>query len=455
MRAEITRRQEDISGTRTQENITGTGCFRNSNQIPLVSRWAEAALASGKLNREMVIDACDRMGEKLDDRYLPFLEEINHGNHIKAKCQLEQARRMLSRPWLEEKIKKELGGWAEKSVQTTTTLDLSGKEVLIREKRMPLGVLFHIGAGNMEGLPVYSVIEGLLSGNVNLVKAADGDRGMTAALLDLMITEEPALAGYIYVFDVPSEDRQSMKALGMAADGIVVWGGDEAITAVRQMAPANVKLIEWGHKTSFCYVTEQAWRRIKEDPACPLLEKIKCLAAHICQTNQLLCNSCQGIYLGTRDKKEFTDFARFFSDILEQECRRDNGYGEIEDAVKGRIAYQLRCMELERDKKVLKGEGCSVTLYKDNILEPSLMYRNCWIKTLPPQDIMGTLKGSKNHLHTAGLICLEHERDQVSELLLRTGIVRVTGGGDMSLTLSGEAHDGEYPLMRYSKIVSY
>ena len=41
-----------------------------------------------------------------------------------------------------------------------------------------------------------------------------------------------------------------------AADGIVVWGGDEAVLAVRQLAAANVKIIEWGHKASFAYVAK-------------------------------------------------------------------------------------------------------------------------------------------------------------------------------------------------------
>ena len=34
--------------------------------------------------------------------------------------------------------------------------------------------------------------------------------------------------------------------LAEAADGIVVWGGDEAVKAVRRLADPGTRLIEWG-----------------------------------------------------------------------------------------------------------------------------------------------------------------------------------------------------------------
>ena len=46
-----------------------------------------------------------------------------------------------------------------------------------------------------------------------------------------------------------------MKRLAGLADGVVVWGGDGAVRGVRELAGPSVKLIEWGHKISFAYVT--------------------------------------------------------------------------------------------------------------------------------------------------------------------------------------------------------
>ena len=61
----------------------------------------------------------------------------------------------------------------------------------------------------------------------------------------------------------------------------------------------------------------------------------------------------------------------------------------------------------------------------------------------------------KGYLQTVGLICPDSEREQLSSLLARAGVVRITEAGEMSRTLPGEAHDGTYPLREYSRIVEY
>ncbi|MBQ8851430.1 MAG: acyl-CoA reductase, partial [Oscillibacter sp.] len=42
---------------------------------------------------------------------------------------------------------------------------------------------------------------------------------------------------------------------------------------------------------------------------------------------------------------------------------------------------------------------------------------------------------------------------ELTRLLARSGVNRVTRAGSMSHTFPGEAHDGEYPLRRYQRMV--
>ena len=81
------------------------------------------------------------------------------------------------------------------------------------------------------------------------------------------------------------------------------------------------------------------------------------------------------------------------------------------------------------------------------------MFRNLWVKPLARKAIVRELKEYTGHLQTVGLICKEQERQLLAKEFVKAGAVRITGGGNMSETLPGEAHDGEYPLRRYSKIV--
>ena len=42
----------------------------------------------------------------------------------------------------------------------------------------------------------------------------------------------------------------------------------------------------------------------------------------------------------------------------------------------------------------------------------------------------------------------------IADLLARAGVDRIMRAGHMSVTFCGEAHDGEYPLRRYMRVVN-
>ena len=82
------------------------------------------------------------------------------------------------------------------------------------------------------------------------------------------------------------------------------------------------------------------------------------------------------------------------------------------------------------------------------------MYGNCLVKPLPKQNVMTELRKNKGVLQTAGLICTPEKRRELTELLIRCGVTRITTAGNMSESFSGEAHDGDYALQRYTRIVN-
>ena len=82
------------------------------------------------------------------------------------------------------------------------------------------------------------------------------------------------------------------------------------------------------------------------------------------------------------------------------------------------------------------------------------MYGNCLVKKLPAKEIVNTLRKSKGYLQTAGLICEKNKREKLGDILSRCGVNRIMKAGNMSEPFCGEAHDGEYPLRRYMRIVN-
>lgn len=356
-----------------------------------------------------------------------------------------QAAVLLSKDMLRLKLKTELGDTAEYETEGAQGFSR------IRVRTMPLGVILHIAAGNTDFLPAYSLVEGLLAGNINILKLPSADDGLSLKLIMQLIEYEPKLKDYIYVFDTPSTDIYGMQKMAELSNGISVWGSDVAIDAVRRMAPTGVKLIEWGQKLGFCYIS--SLDRMEDAD-----EDLKALAEHIADTKQLLCSSCQVIYLNSSSEEERENFARRFAPILEEAVDK-NKTDEI--GVRARdtlVSYTARLKSMvgeeEVSDNVIRKRGCSVIVSDNSRLELSPMMCNVLVKNLPEGKITPVLIESKNYLQTAGLICPDDERGHFTDILLRSGIIRVTKAGNMSAYFPGESHDGDYALSRYVRHVN-
>ena len=398
------------------------------------------AVTNRKDIAKLVINACGRVSEKIKAGAYDTILWVLLEKGAFTRTQLEEAITFFDKENLQLKYDTELG------VLKKGTEDDRKESV---EKRLePLGILFHIAAGNAEGLPFFSVIEGLLAGNVNILKLPSVDDGISVMLLHEMIKEEPALAPYVCVLDVASTNVKILKTLADMADAIVVWGGDEAVVAARTMASPSTQIISWGHKLSFAYVSAGVVEKV-EDYEPELYD----LAKHICATNQLLCSSCQGIFVDTEDETVLLSVAERFLHILE-EVRVD--YPREKIGIRGKVSISLYNEELESihtGHRVLRGKGVSVIIGSDSELELSYMFKNCWVKPLQRKNIIKSLKGKKGYLQTVGLICTEKERKELAELFVKTGLTHIVRPKNMSQMLPGGTHDGKYPLRRYSRII--
>lgn len=411
--------------------------FPNEQQMEKINHLKEdcyETLNTKPLLKPMeVILACDKLVKQVrDNRYDDIIMPLLDAFDIPYDYFL-QSLPMFEKESLITKCERELG---------KDFNDLEDLDHTYQRKLYPLGILFHIAAGNVDVLPAYSVIEGLLVGNINILKLPSGDQGLSVKLLSELIKIEPKLKPYIYVFDVPSTEVETLKIFADISDAIIVWGGDVAVKAARQMASVTTKIIEWGHKLSFAYATKDVSDQELID-----------LAHHIMMTNQVLCSSCQGIYLDTTDRAELDLFARRFFDIFVSVAA---SHSEVSLGMRAKNTLEIYTEKMEQhqtNKLILDHQGMSVIASDDQTLELSMLFRNVWVKRLPREEIIKVIKPHKNHLQTAALMCSDKDRSELSDLLAKAGIVRIRKPKDMSGVSVGEAHDGMYALSLYSRIV--
>ena len=424
--------------------LYGGTLFETKEQDRLITELDERicrTLSEKTLSPEIIISAAEKLRADIirgDFDELLFSLGLDNPEHYKAL-----ACAMLSRASLEQRLSEELGGYSYKRA----TDPPNGVSPKINISVMPLGVIFHIAAGNMDGLPAMSLAEGLLTGNVNILKLPSADNGLSLKIISRLIDYEPTLADFIYVFDTPSSDIHSMQRLAALSDGIAVWGGEVAVKAVRTLAPVGAKLIEWGHKLGFCYISGFEDRT----------EELCGLAEHIAATKQLLCSSCQTIFIDTDDDFELKRFCEIFLPLLEEASERhmDSSIG-----IRARGTIHRHTEQLEeiigvktQNPNEYKGRGCRLII-SEGTAELSPMLCNVLVKKLPRCKIVSVLRQSKGFLQTAGLICSESDREYLTTVLCRSGVTRVTNAADMSAYFYGEAHDGEYPLRRYTRIIN-
>ena len=397
-------------------------------------------LALRTLDREAVVRALDALSSRIaSGEFDARIEAMAAGDAARYK---KMAVAAMRRDALRFRLALELG--EDTPAQIAPPYGLPR----VRVESRPLGTLFHIAAGNVDGLPALSVVEGLLTGNVNILKLPSADDGLTVEMLSLLIEAEPSIAEYVYVFDTPSSDVAAMQKMAALADGIVLWGGEEATRAVRALAPPGARLIEWGHRLGFAYISGCADKEAE----------LAALAAHIAETRQLLCSSCQTIYLNTDDEAAARAFCREFLPFLDAALAASE---TPDPGIAAQAALRAYCRRLEEAagqteerREVFRGTRGSLTLCADRKLELSDMYGNVLVKRLPAPYLLPILRRAKGTLQSAALICAPGERAALTETLLRAGVVRVMTAGNASVSFGGEAHDGLYPLRQYRRIVN-
>ncbi|NLZ15519.1 MAG: hypothetical protein GXY27_02380 [Erysipelotrichaceae bacterium] len=409
--------------------------FSDEKQEQLISSLKEEMFLTLAKNErptfDMVIDACDKLYKRVishefDQVALPLLASLS----IPFSA-LERYARSFSKQELLKKIEIELG-------------ELRYGELPLDEHNVrfiePLGILFHIAAGNVDLLPAYSVIEGLLVGNINILKLPTGDSGLSVLFLNELIKEQPKLKDYIYVFDVPSTETKTIKTLASFADAVIVWGGEEAVRAVRQLVDINATIIEWGHKMSFSYVD----MNVKDD-------ELEALCQSVCISNQLFCSSSQGIYVNTDSDTDLHLLANRLLPIFVKVSKKIN---TLPLTMKAKNTLLLYNEKLEGNlNNIYADSGVSIIVKEDQKLELSMLFQNLWIKALKIEDIVKVLKPNKRYLQTASINLNIAEKEVVCRNLVTAGVTRIVALGDNSRMISGESHDGEYPLRRYAKIV--
>lgn len=367
-------------------------------------------------------------------------------NEAEVDFSLENLIAFLNINQLQQKLKRELGSEHPFELKRQT-----GKESYF-EAWWPLGTLVHITPNNSPLLAILASLEGLLSGNVNILKLARKEKQFSALFYQALcrLDFSNTIKNYIYIAQVNSQEKDFLKELLDLADIISVWGGEESVASIKEIAPKEARIVEWGHKISFAYVTRS---QIEEE------KNYDKLALEICLNEQLSCSSPQVIFVENSHFLELklvgAKLAFALKKISPQIKRVLPGENEISEITI--LNEQVRLNSLIEESCLIVADENDWRIYIENspYLSSSPLYRSIWLKPMPRIKLVENLRPLKKYLQTAGILASETETESLVRDLFMAGVQRVCHVGEMTESYVGEAHDGVYALERFCQRINF
>jgi len=160
-----------------------------------------------------------------------------------------------------------------------------------RQSNSP-GRVFHIAPANVDTVFLYSVLLSVLSGNQNIVRVSERSGDVSWVLIELLKhylnTESgKVIKPLISVVQYSAQQIGVTEQFSLWCDLRVVWGGDNAINAISDIAPTTKQV---------CFPDRYSVALLELDEKSDLQQIAKALLTDVIPFNQQACSSPKAIY---------------------------------------------------------------------------------------------------------------------------------------------------------------
>ena len=315
-------------------------------------------------------------------------------------------------------------------------------------------LMVHVWAGNVPGLPLWSLISGLLVKAGNVGKVSSAEPLMASLFARLLAEVEPRLTESLAVVWWKGGDEAREQALFGQADLVAAYGGNDSLEKIRRLVPVTARFLPYGHKLSFGMVGRAALdvRRA--------LSTARLAAYDVGRYDQQGCYSPQVFYVERGGKVSPQEFAQYLSNELAAfEHKFPRRILPLEDAVS--VAGWRQTQELKSFSQVgsamLGDAGAAWSVaYADAAqpLAPCALNRGIQVMAVDHlNDVLPLIAGQRAFLQTAGLAAAPKELFRLAELLGQAGVTRISAIGTMTAPEAGWHHDGRFNLLDLVRMV--
>ncbi|HPQ36492.1 MAG TPA: acyl-CoA reductase [Synergistaceae bacterium] len=411
----------------------------------------ERSASFRKVPLERILTTLERTGELLTNpsenyrsRILEFMPSVTGYSPELVERATEALKTLLSRDFLKTRLS---------CLGDPYTLDHWVK--LPRKgaaRALPLGSLCHIAAGNIFLGSIDSLLLGLITKNVNILKLSRQDPIFPFLFLEALreCEEREEISSHLAFTYWRHSNKEVTDLVKQAFDAILLFGGEDAVREYKNGLAPQTELLAFGPKVSFGMVAAGLNQSELEEAA-------RGFALDICLWEQRACTSCQNLFV----EGDAASFAELLYTALEElSLSLPPGEVELDEAVEIRKERELaRWHAFGGSGKLWEGKKGShtVILGKGAEVTPSPLNRTIYVNAVENLEDLtrGNLRGMTWYLSTVGIAAPSERVQTLVESLGALGVLRFCLPGTMGLGFDGTApHDGVQIPLRLVRMVN-
>lgn len=223
-------------------------------------------------------------------------------------------------------------------------------------KRLPLGLIFHITPSNIPTNFAYSLIFGLINGNSNIVKVPSKNFeqiNIISKAMNLTLKKHEELKKMITIVKY-NNNESFTEEVSKICDARIIWGGDNSIKNIRklQLKPRAFDLT-FADRYSICVIDTDQLNKVKRDDLDSLIQKFYndtfIVDQNACSSPHLI------LWRGNKSEKIKNIFWELLNNLVEK--KYDLTYTASIDK------YTELCKKIIQDKSIKKFKTYSNNLY--------------------------------------------------------------------------------------------
>lgn len=309
-------------------------------------------------------------------------------------------------------------------------------------------LLAHVWAGNVPGLPLWSLVCGLLAKAGNIGKVSAGEPVFATVFAQTLARLEPRLGAAVAVLWWDRQDSQTPRAVWQQADTVLAYGGDAALRDLQAQMPPGVRFLPHGHKLSFGVVGRCALSAGRA----PAIARLA--ADDLVRHEQQGCYSPQVFYVERGGQVTPQEFAQRLAAGLQQLQakfqRPQPGLAEAAQIAQWRSSLEWAGFDDASVQLLGHPEHSWSVVYRDQAtpIAPGPLHRCVQVVALDSLDqLPACLAPQRRYLQSAGLAVAPEQLQALAGQLAAVGVTRLSAIGQMAQPAPGWHNDGRPSLL--------